>query len=88
MGKAIFFRLNELCRLPVGWDGYDAPPVEFGTVNFPLDMMKFVCDSASPVSSTVHGVNGVLDVRRLITVPATPKLPLSPVVRQIAHKKS
>jgi len=55
-------RLDQLCRLPVGWNGYHAGPVDFGTASFALNMLKSICDPEAPAPSVVPGVNGDLQI--------------------------
>jgi len=55
-------RLDELCSLPVGWDGYGAPPVSFMTANFALRMMEAIGDQNTPTPQIVPGVNGDLQI--------------------------
>lgn len=58
----IVHRLNELCCLPKGWDGYGAEPVSFETANFAVRMLDVVCPSEGPMPSAVPGPNRDLQV--------------------------
>lgn len=55
-------RLNHVCRLPVGWDGYRAGPVSFGTAHFAFRMLDAVCTPDTPTPSIVPGVSGDLQI--------------------------
>jgi hypothetical protein len=60
--ESIKARLDELCRLERGWDGYGAPPVSFLTANFALGMLSVICNHATPEPQVVPGVSGDLQV--------------------------
>lgn len=56
-------RLDELCKLPFGWDGYCAIPVAFSNANFALNMLNSVCPTdISALPQIVPGINGDLQV--------------------------
>jgi len=55
-------RLNYLCCLPVGWNGYGAGPVNFNTANFALRVLESVCSSDTPAPSIVPGSSGDLQI--------------------------
>ena len=55
-------RLNELCCLLKGWDGYHSDPVSFETANFALRMLDVACPSEGPTPSIVPGPNRDLQV--------------------------
>lgn len=55
-------RLNALCSLPQGWNGYNAGPVRFDNANFALRMLESVCASDVPPPSIVPGPSGDLQV--------------------------
>ncbi len=55
-------RLNYLCCLPVGWNGYGAGPVNFNTANFALRVLESVCSSDTPAPSIVPGPSGDLQI--------------------------
>lgn len=55
-------RLDELCRLPHGWNGYGAPPVVFSSANFTLSMLQECCASNMATPSIVPGAYGDLQV--------------------------
>jgi hypothetical protein len=55
-------RLNHLCRLPIGWNGYGAGPVNFNTANFALRLLESVCNASTPVPSIVPGASGDLQI--------------------------
>jgi len=55
-------RLNDLCGLSKGWDGYGADPVSFETASFALSMLDVACPSKAPAPSIVPGPNRDLQV--------------------------
>ena len=55
-------RLDELCQLPTGWDGYNSPPVLFSNAHFATSMIVSACLPGVPVPQIVPGVNGDLQV--------------------------
>ena len=59
---AIASILEELIRLPRGWDGYRAPPVSFENANFALKMMESICGRLTPPPQVVPGSGGDLQV--------------------------
>lgn len=60
--QPVLDRLSELCRLPVGWDGYRAGPVDFATASFALNMLAVICSPETPPPSVVPGPNGDVQV--------------------------
>jgi hypothetical protein len=60
--NAVEERLDYLCRLSKGWDGYSADPVQVSTANFALDMMNSICRPDVPTPSIVPGTNGDLQI--------------------------
>jgi len=55
-------KLEELVRLPTGWDGYVAPPVSFATAEFALRMLDAVCASDCACPQIVPGSGGDLQI--------------------------
>jgi hypothetical protein len=55
-------KLNELVSLPIGWDGYTAPPVSFATAEFGLRMLEAVCSSDCALPQVVPGSGGDLQI--------------------------
>jgi hypothetical protein len=55
-------RLNHLCCLPVGWNGYGAGPVNFQTADFALRVLDSVCSADTPAPSIVPGPSGDLQI--------------------------
>lgn len=55
-------RLNEICSLPWGWDGYGAGPVNFATAAFALNMLSVTCSPETRAPSIVPGQSGDLQV--------------------------
>jgi hypothetical protein len=60
--SAIVERLDELCQLPVGWDGYHAGPVTFTNASFALSMLESTCGVDAPAPQIVPGADGDLQV--------------------------
>ncbi|HXY56974.1 MAG TPA: hypothetical protein VEH76_00170 [Methylocystis sp.] len=60
--EAVVARLNELCALPIGWDGYKAPPVSFTNANFALQMLVSACPSCAKEPQIVPGPDGDLQI--------------------------
>lgn len=60
--SAVKARLNELCALTRGWDGYNAPAVSFSNAQFALNMLETCCISSMPVPSIVPGIMGDLQI--------------------------
>jgi len=58
----IVARLDELCKLPIGWDGYHAPPVLFGNAYFAINMLASACPFDAPEPQIVPGSNGDLQI--------------------------
>lgn len=54
--------LQELVRLEVGWDGYDAPPVSLDNAYFALEVLKTVCNSNTHPPQIVPGSLGDLQI--------------------------
>lgn len=59
---AVVARLDYLCKLPVGWNGYHAGPVDFSTAEFALSVLRRIGDADMPAPSIVPGVNGDLQM--------------------------
>lgn len=55
-------RLNVLCALPLGWDGYGAGPVSFQNAHFALRVLDSVCGVDAPAPSVIPGVSGDLQL--------------------------
>lgn len=55
-------RLEELIRLPKGWDGYGGLPVDFLNAYFALSMLESICANSSEVPQIVPGVSGDLQI--------------------------
>jgi hypothetical protein len=55
-------RLDRLVGLPVGWDGYRAPPVAFATAYFALQMLNSICADNTKAPQIVPGSSGDLQV--------------------------
>jgi hypothetical protein len=55
-------RLDDLCSLPKGWNGYNAPPVSFSNAYFALSLLNSACPSGTPKPQIVPGPNGDLQI--------------------------
>lgn len=60
--KGVFKRLDELCGLSAGWDGYSAPPVAFSNAHFAASMLIAACPLSAPQPQIVPGFNGDLQI--------------------------
>ncbi len=60
--KSVIDRLDELCRLEAGWDGYVAPPVSFSNAYFALSMLASAWPPDAPTPQIVPGSSGDLQV--------------------------
>jgi hypothetical protein len=58
--RVVSLRLNELVRLPEGWDGYRARPVDFEIAFFTYQMLQNVCGADTPAPRIVPGSSGDL----------------------------
>jgi hypothetical protein len=56
--KVTMARLDELVRLPKGWNGYDGEPVRFETAYFTLTILQSVCLGSVPAPQLVPGSGG------------------------------
>lgn len=55
-------RLNHLCQLPVGWDGYRGRPTRFDVAHFAFDLLRHVCRATTPAPSIVPLPSGGLQI--------------------------
>ena len=60
--SVVTHRLNELCALPIGWDGYAGQPVSFICANFAASMLARLSRDNVPPPSIVPGSDGTLQV--------------------------
>ena len=51
-------RLDELCQLEIGWDGYRGLPVSFSNAVFALKMLEAICTANSPALQIMPGPSG------------------------------
>jgi hypothetical protein len=58
----VLLRLNELVRLPRGWDGYSAEPVSFANAQFALRMLETIVPANAPAPQIVPGASGDLQI--------------------------
>jgi hypothetical protein len=55
-------RLDELVKLPQGWDGYSGEPVSFSNANFAVKVLEAVCSLDSPPPQIIPGSGGDLQL--------------------------
>lgn len=55
-------RLNDLTKLPVGWDGYRGQPVSFDCASFGADLLEKLCQFSVPAPSLVPGSGGTMQI--------------------------
>lgn len=55
-------KLQELIRLPVGWDGYRGQPVSFETANFAVRMLESILPSGAPTPQLIPGIFGDVQI--------------------------
>lgn len=55
-------RLEELIRLPSGWDGYHGDPVSFLNASFALQMLNNICGAETRAPQIVPGIEGDLQI--------------------------
>jgi hypothetical protein len=55
-------RLNELCALPVGWDGYGGLPVKYEVASFASQIVTTICSRFETPPQVVPGTNGDLQL--------------------------
>jgi hypothetical protein len=58
----VLLRLNELVRLPRGWDGYSAEPVSFANAQFALRLLETILPPNVPTPQIVPGTSGDLQI--------------------------
>jgi hypothetical protein len=55
-------RLEQLVRLEVGWDGYQAKPVTFENATFALRLLEAICGNEQAAPQLVPGYDGDLQI--------------------------
>lgn len=55
-------RLNELMRLPIGWDGYQAGPVSLDKAAFASSVLSSLMTNSTPLPSIVPTVSGSVQI--------------------------
>lgn len=55
-------RLEELIRLPRGWDGYSGQPLPFATAQFAADLLSLIGHEGLPAPSLVPVARGQLQI--------------------------
>ena len=59
---AVLCRLDDLVKLPFGWDGYRAEPVRFWNVSYASRLLEAVCGDDAPEPQIVPGSSGDLQI--------------------------
>jgi hypothetical protein len=59
---AVMKRLDDLCALEPGWDGYCAPPVSFSNASFAASVLGSACPFGALPPQIVPGSNGDLQI--------------------------
>ena len=60
--RDVIERLEELCKLEPGWDGYSAPPLSFSNAYFAASVLASACPPDAPKPEIVPGPNGDLQI--------------------------
>ena len=60
--NAVVTHLEQLVRLPAGWDGYKGLPVSLLNANFALKMLDAICGSGADAPQIVPGLEGDLQI--------------------------
>ena len=60
--EAVQDRLQQLIRLPIGWDGYRGQPVAFANAYFAMDVLNVVCGPDTDAPQIVPGPEGDLQI--------------------------
>ncbi len=55
-------RLDDLCSLPRGWDGYAGQPVTFNVAQFAANLIERLCIDDVPAPQLVPGSDGTLQL--------------------------
>jgi len=65
--EVVVDRLNELCGLDEGWDGYLGRAVSFSNAHFAMSVIQAVCSQDTPVPQIVPGSSGDLQIEWHLT---------------------
>jgi hypothetical protein len=60
--KAVRDRLNHICALPAGWDGYRGRPTRFDVAQFAVQLLRRVCKPHTPAPDIVPLPSGGLQI--------------------------
>lgn len=60
--KVVAAKLNDLVKLPEGWDGYDGKSVDFRIAHFAVQLLQHVYVEGVPSPSLVPGSDGSLQI--------------------------
>lgn len=55
-------RLNEICALPFGWDGYRGRPTRWDTASFTYALLRRICRPTTPAPDIVPLPSGGLQI--------------------------
>jgi hypothetical protein len=60
--KAVRDRLNHICALPSGWDGYRGAPTRFDVAEFAIQLLRHLCKPHTPAPAIVPLPSGGLQM--------------------------
>ncbi|QUS56358.1 hypothetical protein [Pseudovibrio brasiliensis] len=60
--RALQSRMNELCALEKGWDGYGGQPVSHHRMSFGANLLGSICSENTPTPSLVPGSDGTVQI--------------------------
>jgi hypothetical protein len=60
--KPVRDRLNHICALPTGWDGYKGQPTRFVVAEFAVQVLRRVCKPDTPAPAIVPLPSGGLQI--------------------------
>jgi hypothetical protein len=60
--KAVRDRLNHICGLPTGWDGYRGVPTRFDVAEFAIQLLRRLCKPHTPAPAIVPLPSGGLQI--------------------------
>jgi hypothetical protein len=60
--EPVINRLNEICGLQVGWDGYRGCPTRFDVARFSFNLLQSICTPDTPAPSIVPLSSGGLQI--------------------------
>jgi hypothetical protein len=60
--KAVRDRLNHICALPAGWDGYRGLPTRFDVAEFTVQLLRRLCKPHTPAPAIIPLPSGGLQI--------------------------